>query len=59
MNGLNRDGLREFVNAEISAFHNLRIERVRSVDLKNVLRRKNPFLFRARNNLTAHELISG
>ena len=50
----------EYVEKHISAFHQRRLDYVRSrVDLLKILKQKNPYLFKAKNVLTAQELIKG
>lgn len=45
------------MNEHIDAFHESRISRVKSIKLREVLRTKNPYLFKAKNLLTAQKLI--
>jgi hypothetical protein len=49
--------IREFVNSEIVSFHDARLDRLRELKLPLLLRKKNPYLFRAKNLLTASQLI--
>lgn len=46
-----------FVEANIGGFHKRRIENLQSLKLINVLKRKNPYLFKAKNILTAQDLV--
>lgn len=46
-----------FVNQHIGEFHESRINRVKKIKLKEVLQKKNPYLFKAKNVLTAQKLI--
>jgi len=49
-----------YVEEHISVFHQKRIDYVQNkVNLLNILKQKNPYLFRAKNVLTAHDLIKG
>jgi hypothetical protein len=57
MNKLDLDEVRKYVEANISDFHYKRVEKLGSLKLKTILRRKNPYLFKAKNILTAQELI--
>ena len=44
----------------ISIFHQRRLDYVQNkVDLLKILKQKNPYLFRAKNVLTAQDLIKG
>lgn len=45
------------VNKNIVDFHNKRIERLKKINLSEVLKKKNPYLFKAKNILKASELI--
>lgn len=47
----------EFVNLHIGEFHESRINRVNQIRLKDVLHKKNPYLFKAKNILTSEKLI--
>ena len=46
-----------FVEENIVDFHQRRLEKLQRLDLKVVLKRKNPYLFRAKNLLVAHDLV--
>ena len=39
--------IRDYVAANISAFHETRLARLEELKLKKILRRKNPYLFKA------------
>ena len=47
----------DFVNQHIGEFHESRINRVKKIRLREVLLKKNPYLFKAKNILTAQRLI--
>lgn len=47
------------MNQQIVSFHNARIARLEQLELKEVLRKKNPYLFRAKHVVTAADLVSG
>ncbi len=49
--------IRNYVRAHIGAFHEKRLESLRPLKLEQILKRKNPYLFRAKNLLIASELI--
>lgn len=60
MNQLNLNEIYEYVEKHISAFHQKRLEYVQhKVDLWKILKQKNPYLFKAKNILTAQDLIKG
>ena len=50
----------EYVEKHISIFHQRRLDYVQNkVDLLKILKQKNPYLFKAKNVLTAQDLIKG
>lgn len=50
----------EYVEKHISIFHQRRLDYVQDkIDLLKILKQKNPYLFRAKNVLTAQDLIKG
>jgi len=50
----------KYVEKNISIFHQKRLDYVQNeVDLLKILRQKNPYLFKAKNILTAQDLIKG
>lgn len=49
--------IRDYVAANISGFHHTRLARLENLKLKEILKRKNPYLFRAKNILTAEALV--
>jgi len=56
MNELNLDEVREYVNEHIGIFHRGRITLLENAKLEKLLK-KNPYLFKAKNLVTANELI--
>jgi hypothetical protein len=46
-----------FVSENIGEFHKSRVNRIKKVKLKQVLQKKNPYLFKAKNLLTAEKLV--
>ena len=58
MEPLNLPAVEEYVNENISVFHEGRLESLENLDMKRLLR-KNPYLFRAKNILTASEMVEG
>ena len=57
MGKLNENELREFVNSGILEFHRKKIERLKNINLEDILRKKNPYLFKAKNITIASDLI--
>ena len=50
----------EYVENYISIFHQRRLDYVRNkVNLLRILKQKNPYLFKAKNILTAQDLVKG
>ena len=60
MKKLNLKNVYEYVEKHISIFHQRRLDYVHNkVDLFKILKQKNPYLFKAKNVLTAQDLIKG
>lgn len=57
MNQLKLSDVTKYVEKNIGYFHKKRIERLEKLRLKTVLKKKNPYLFKAKNLLTAEEII--
>jgi len=53
------DDVTEYVSENIGIFHQKRIDRLASLKLKDVLKRKNPYLFKAKNVQTAEQIVRG
>jgi hypothetical protein len=49
--------LTDFVNQNIDSFHKNRLALIQRLKLKDILKRKNPYLFRAKNINSAPELV--
>ncbi len=47
----------QYVEQNIGTFHQKRIESLKSLKLSTVLRRKNPYLYKAKHILTADEIV--
>jgi hypothetical protein len=47
-----------YITEHIDTFHDKRLQKLTTLKLHTILRRKNPYLFRAKNILTAHDLIT-
>jgi hypothetical protein len=52
-----RDEVIDYVEKNIGIFHEKRLRSLESLKLEQVLKRKNPYLFKAKNILTAHDLV--
>jgi hypothetical protein len=47
----------QYVESHIVTFHQKRLQRVEELKLTKILKRKNPYLFKAKNILTAQDLV--
>lgn len=47
----------QYVQNNIGIFHNGRLESLKKLKLNDILKRKNPYLFKAKNILDAHDLV--
>src|SRR3989338_6277079 len=60
MGKINLKQVYEYVEKHISIFHQRRLDYVKKkVDLLKILKQKNPYLFKAKNILTAQDLVKG
>lgn len=57
MNKLILDEVCEFVNTNIIGFHQRRLRKLETLSLKEIILKKNPYLFRAKNLTKAPDLI--
>ena len=51
------EDLRKYVELNIGDFHKSRLENLQKLKLHEILKRKNPYLFKAKNILIAGELV--
>jgi hypothetical protein len=59
MNKLNLKDVTQYVEDNIGIFHQKRISSLNELSLSRVLKRKNPYLFKAKYVLTAQEIVKG
>ncbi len=59
MKQLNLKDVSLYVEENIGIFHQKRIQRLDRLKLSQILKRKNPYLFKAKNVLTAEQIIKG
>ncbi len=59
MKQLNLMDVTNYVEDNIGVFHQKRIERLDRLKLKTILKKKNPYLFKAKYILTASEIVQG
>lgn len=57
MNQLNLTDVTQYVEQNIGTFHQKRIESLDQLKLSTVLRRKNPYLYKAKHMLTSDEIV--
>lgn len=57
MNSITDQQITDYVEAHIGAFHDKRLEALDNLKLSNLLRRKNPYLFRSKNLVAVSDLI--
>ncbi len=57
MKSLNLNEATEFVELNIGVFHEKRLENLKTLPLAKILKRKNPYLFKAKNIQTGQELV--
>jgi hypothetical protein len=54
---LTQNDIVQYIEGNIPSFHSRRLEKLMELDLHEVLKRKNPYLFRAKNMNDAPELV--
>jgi len=54
---LNLEDVKIYVEQNIGDFHSKRLEKLQKLNFNSVLKRKNPYLFKAKNILTAQDLV--
>jgi hypothetical protein len=59
MKKIDLDCVTQYVEQNIGTFHQKRIQSLDGLKLAQVLRRKNPYLFKAKHMLTAEQIIKG
>ncbi len=57
MKQISIDRVKRYVANNIGQFHSSRLLSLKKLKLNNILKRKNPYLFKAKNILTAHDLV--
>lgn len=57
MNPINLDEVRQFVDENIGSFHTNKLEAIRELNLSKLMKRKNPYLFKAKNVTTTEEFV--
>ena len=59
MGRITENEIRNYIEQTIPSFHSRRLESLSGLELKEVMKRKNPYLFKAKNINTASELVTG
>ena len=54
---INLNDVRKYVENNIGTFHSKRLESLAKLKLRQILQRKNPYLFKSKNILTAQDLV--
>ena len=57
MTSIKIEDIRAYVKHNIGSFHQARLDSLRSLKLNKILRRKNPYLFKAKNILLAQDFV--
>jgi len=57
MKPLNLTNITRYVEKNIGTFHAKRLDKLEKLDFNAILKRKNPYLFKAKNILTAQDLV--
>jgi len=57
MNTSNLDEVEDYISKEIITFHKAKLKCLEQLDLKKILKKKNPYLFKAKNINVASDLI--
>jgi len=57
MNLINIEDVRKYVKQNIGSFHQARLDSLKTLKLNRILRRKNPYLFKAKNVMLAQDLV--
>lgn len=56
---LKLENVRKYVEENIEDFHQRRYQSLKKLKLSKILTKKNPYLFKAKNIITAHDLVQG
>lgn len=57
MSNIDIKDIKSYVSENIIKFHQSKLESLKKLKLKKILKRKNPYLFKAKNILTAQDLV--
>jgi hypothetical protein len=57
MSSLRIEDVSKYVEDNIGTFHSKRLERLNGLRLREILKRKNPYLFKAKNILTSQDIV--
>lgn len=57
MKAISEKIVKKYVEENIGSFHSSRLESLKNLKLETILKRKNPYLYKAKNILTFHDLI--
>jgi len=57
MKSMNLDHVKIYIEQNVGTFHASRLQSLRKLKIEQILKRKNPYLFKAKNILIAQELV--
>ena len=57
MNKIDSSDLKAYVELNIGSFHQSRLDSLRTLKLEAILKRKNPYLYKAKNILIAGDMV--
>ena len=57
MKRVDQEDIRRYVHNNIEIYHSNRIAKLRTLKLEKIIKRKNPYLYRAKNVTTAQEIV--
>ena len=57
MQKLKINDVKKYVETNIGTFHSKRLQNLEKLKLTKILKRKNPYLFKAKNIITSHDLV--
>ncbi len=58
MSSIKKESVSDFVKDNIQSFHENRLKSLETTSLRDLLKKKNPYLFKAKNTITAQELVT-
>ncbi|MFA7543851.1 MAG: PmeII family type II restriction endonuclease, partial [Candidatus Cloacimonadaceae bacterium] len=59
METISNKEIEDYIEKQLPEFYRKRLEGLERLNLKEILKRKNPYLFRVKHNNVAHDLVKG